>query len=82
MDTGMQDAANLGWKLAAVVQGWAGNVLLDSYHTERHPVGHMVLRVSHALLTAVITGSPVVRALRGALTTVAHQLHVVDAHAS
>ncbi|MFF0041643.1 FAD-dependent monooxygenase [Streptomyces mirabilis] len=48
MNTGMQDAANLGWKLAAVVHGWAGDALLDTYHTERHPVGRRVLHVSHA----------------------------------
>ncbi|MGW5253530.1 FAD-dependent monooxygenase [Streptomyces sp. NPDC004012] len=82
MNTGMQDAANLGWKLAAVLHGWAGDSLLDSYHTERHPVGRMVLRVSHVLLTAVITGSPVIRALRASLAAVVHQLGVVEARAS
>ena len=35
---GIQDAFNLGWKLAAEVGGWAPEGLLDSYHTERHPV--------------------------------------------
>ncbi len=82
MNTGIQDAANLGWKLAAVLHGWAGDALLDSYHAERHPVGRMVLRVSHALLTAVTTGSPLIRALRAALATVVHQLVVVEARAS
>ncbi|MFE9611468.1 FAD-dependent oxidoreductase [Streptomyces sp. NPDC006012] len=82
MNTGIQDAANLGWKLAAVLHGRAGDALLDSYHTERHPVGRMVLRVSHALLTAVTTGSPLIRALRAALATVAHQLAVVEARAA
>lgn len=82
MNTGMQDAANLSWKLAAVVHGWAGDVLLDSYHTERHPVARRVLHVSHALLTAVITGSPAVRALRVSLAAIAHQLRVVEPRAS
>lgn len=82
MNTGIQDAANLGWKLAAVVHGWAGDALLDTYHTERHPVGRRVLHVSHALLTAVITGSPVVRALRTWLAALAHQLRVVEARAA
>jgi 2-polyprenyl-6-methoxyphenol hydroxylase-like FAD-dependent oxidoreductase len=45
MNTGMQDAANLGWKLAAAVAGWGGEALLDSYHAERHPVGRQVLRL-------------------------------------
>nr|WP_258527825.1 FAD-dependent monooxygenase [Streptomyces sp. NBRC 110611] len=50
MNTGLQDAANLGWKLAAVLQGHAPETLLDSYHTERHPVGRQVLRSSGAIL--------------------------------
>jgi len=37
LNIGLQDAANLGWKLAATVHGWAPNGLLDSYTTERHP---------------------------------------------
>ncbi|MFE9429228.1 FAD-dependent monooxygenase [Kitasatospora sp. NPDC006697] len=44
MNTGMQDALNLGWKLAAAVHGWAQPQLLDSYHAERHPAGAAVLR--------------------------------------
>jgi len=52
MNTGMQDAANLGWKLAAAVHGWAPAGLLDTYHTERHPVGRMVLHNSSRLLTS------------------------------
>nr|MBA2553973.1 FAD-dependent monooxygenase [Geodermatophilaceae bacterium] len=50
MNAGLQDAANLGWKLAAAVQGWAPPDLLDTYHSERHPVGAAVLRGSGALL--------------------------------
>lgn len=38
-NTGIQDAHNLAWKLAAVLRGQAGRVLLDTYHVERHPVG-------------------------------------------
>lgn len=44
LQTGVQDAVNLGWKLAEVVQGIAPDSLLDSYHAERHPVGARVLR--------------------------------------
>lgn len=44
MNTGLQDAANLGWKLAAAVQGWGPADVLDTYHAERHPVGRFVLR--------------------------------------
>lgn len=42
LNTGIQDAWNLGWKLAAAVKGWAPDGLLDTYHTERHPVGERV----------------------------------------
>ncbi|MGW1073010.1 FAD-dependent oxidoreductase [Streptomyces sp. NPDC002537] len=66
MNAGIQDAANLGWKLAAVLQGRAGEALLDSYHDERHPVGRMVLRVSHGIVRAALVGSPVGRGLRDA----------------
>jgi 2-polyprenyl-6-methoxyphenol hydroxylase-like FAD-dependent oxidoreductase len=38
INTGLEDAANLGWKLAATLQGWAGSKLLDSYTEERRPV--------------------------------------------
>ncbi|MFE5261139.1 FAD-dependent oxidoreductase [Streptomyces coelicoflavus] len=37
-NTGIQDAHNLAWKLAAVLEGWAGEALLDTYDTERRPV--------------------------------------------
>ncbi len=43
LNLGIQDAFNLGWKLAAEVNGWAPQGLLDSYHTERHPVAADVL---------------------------------------
>ncbi|WP_435208419.1 rifampin monooxygenase [Micromonospora sp. bgisy143] len=43
LNLGIQDAVNLGWKLAAEVNGWAPDGLLDSYHAERHPVAADVL---------------------------------------
>ncbi|MFF8398850.1 rifampin monooxygenase [Streptomyces sp. NPDC016172] len=43
LNLGIQDAFNLGWKLAAEVRGWAPEGLLDSYHTERHPAAAAVL---------------------------------------
>ncbi len=39
MNTGVGDAVELAWKLAAVVEGWAPEALLDTYHIERHPIG-------------------------------------------
>jgi 2-polyprenyl-6-methoxyphenol hydroxylase-like FAD-dependent oxidoreductase len=44
LNTGVQDAVNLGWKLALAVKGSAPDSLLDSYHRERHPVAARVLR--------------------------------------
>ena len=44
LNTGVQDAVNLGWKLAQVVNGTSPGSLLDTYHAERHPVGARVLR--------------------------------------
>lgn len=66
MNTGLQDAANLGWKLAAVVHGQASDDLLDSYDAERHPVGRGVLRLSGGLVRAALAGSRVKRGLRNA----------------
>jgi 2-polyprenyl-6-methoxyphenol hydroxylase-like FAD-dependent oxidoreductase len=44
LQTGVQDAVNLGWKLAQVVKGTSPESLLDTYHAERHPVAARVLR--------------------------------------
>src|SRR5690606_14940116 len=43
LNTGVQDAVNLGWKLAQVVEGISAPGLLDTYHAERHPVAARVL---------------------------------------
>jgi 2-polyprenyl-6-methoxyphenol hydroxylase-like FAD-dependent oxidoreductase len=81
MNTGLQDAANLGWKLAAELQGWARPGLLDSYHDERHPVGRLVLRVSGGMLRAVL--SPRRRlAVIGTLATVALRVPAVARRAA
>jgi hypothetical protein len=47
MNTGMQDAYNLGWKLALVLRGTARPELLETYHSERHPIGKEVLERTH-----------------------------------
>jgi 2-polyprenyl-6-methoxyphenol hydroxylase-like FAD-dependent oxidoreductase len=67
MNTGIQDAANLGWKLAAAVRGWAPAGLLDTYDAERHPVGAMVLRTSGVIIRLALVRSRVGRAVRNAL---------------
>jgi hypothetical protein len=68
LNVGIQDAMNLGWKLAAVVQKRAHPDLLDSYHSERHPAG-LDLAENTRAQTALITGlGPEVRALRSFLS--------------
>lgn len=51
MNTGIQDAHNLAWKLAAVLQGWAGEDLLDTYESERRPVACANMERTVMLLT-------------------------------
>ncbi|MFF4058421.1 FAD-dependent monooxygenase [Streptomyces sp. NPDC001668] len=70
MNTGLQDAANLSWKLAQVVGGHAEPGLLDSYQSERHPVGRAVLRSSGGIVRLAMADRPWELALRAALTTV------------
>jgi 2-polyprenyl-6-methoxyphenol hydroxylase-like FAD-dependent oxidoreductase len=48
LNTGVQDAVNLGWKLAQVIKGISPESLLDTYHAERHPVGARVLQITMA----------------------------------
>jgi hypothetical protein len=48
LNTGVQDAVNLGWKLARVVDGTSQDSLLDTYHSERHPIGARVLQITMA----------------------------------
>jgi len=67
LNLGIQDAFNLGWKLAAEVNGWAPEGLLDSYHTERHPVGARVLDSTRAQ-SVLLDPSPGARALHQLLS--------------
>jgi 2-polyprenyl-6-methoxyphenol hydroxylase-like FAD-dependent oxidoreductase len=62
MNTGLGDAMNLGWKLAATIKGWAPHDLLDTYTTERHPVGEWVLNWTRAQV-AIIRPDPHARAI-------------------
>ncbi|MFD8748189.1 FAD-dependent monooxygenase [Streptomyces sp. NPDC059616] len=63
LNTGITDAANLGWKLAAALDGWAPPRLLDTYHAERHPVGARLLANVRAQ-TALMRPDPHSSALR------------------
>jgi hypothetical protein len=59
MNTGMQDAFNLGWTLAAAIHEQAGDELLDSYQAERHPVAKSMIEFTDRLSKAgTLTGGP------------------------
>lgn len=66
LNLGLQDAVNLGWKLALVVRGSAPERLLNTYHAERHPVGARVLKSTLAA-TALNRGDERTKALRETL---------------
>jgi 2-polyprenyl-6-methoxyphenol hydroxylase-like FAD-dependent oxidoreductase len=55
LNVGVQDAVNLGWKLAQVVHGTSPEALLDTYHAERHPVG---ARVQRNTMAQAVIGTP------------------------
>ncbi|MDO3703206.1 rifampin monooxygenase [Micromonospora sp. C28SCA-DRY-2] len=67
LNLGVQDAVNLGWKLAAEIAGWAPDGLLDTYHTERHAVAADVLDNTRAQMHLMST-EPGPRAVRRLLT--------------
>lgn len=67
LNVGVQDAVNLGWKLAAVLRGTSPESLLDTYHAERHPVGARVLQSTMAL-TALNRGDDRTKALRDTMS--------------
>lgn len=64
MNTGLQDAYNLGWKLALVVQGRAGAALLDSYEAERIPVARRLLNTTDRAFRLVVSDSRLAGLLR------------------
>ncbi|MFC7266004.1 SDR family oxidoreductase [Streptomyces lutosisoli] len=75
LNLGLQDAVNLGWKLAAQVTGRAPEDLLDSYHAERHPVGARVLG-NIAAQARLLLGGTEVNALREVLAELIPLGHV------
>ena len=64
LNTGVQDAVNLGWKLAQVVKGVSPDSLLDTYHEERHPVAARVLRNTMSQVALTRPGDARLDALR------------------
>ncbi|MCA1731123.1 MAG: FAD-dependent monooxygenase [Actinobacteria bacterium] len=70
MNTGIQDAANLAWKLALVLGGQAPDSLLDSYERERRPVAREVVSTADRLTRLATMRAPLARRLRNALIPV------------
>jgi len=68
LNMGVQDAANLGWKLAQVVKQTSPERLLDTYHAERHPVGARVLRTTLAQIAFRRAADDRIKALGDALS--------------
>lgn len=64
MNTGIQDAFNLGWKLAAVVHGQAAREILDSYAAERSPVAHRLVKGTRRATRMTLLRSPIAAAAR------------------
>ncbi|MFB9891254.1 rifampin monooxygenase [Planobispora takensis] len=67
LNLGVQDAFNLGWKLAAQIRGWAPEALLDTYQAERHPVAADVLDNTRAQME-LLSAEPGPQAVRRLLT--------------
>jgi len=79
MNTGMQDAYNLGWKLALVHAGRARDSLLDTYSSERSAVGDLVLRNAAAMTRVATARNPVAQELRNRLAPLIASLGFVQA---
>lgn len=82
MNTGIQDAANLAWKVALVEVGGADRSLLESYQEERHPVGRAVLRDSGRMLRLAQLSGPVGKHLRDLALHIGLRLPAVQERAS
>jgi 2-polyprenyl-6-methoxyphenol hydroxylase-like FAD-dependent oxidoreductase len=78
MNTGIMDAHNLGWKLALVASGRAGESLLDSYGTERRPVAEDVLKLTHTLVRYGTMSHPVKRKIRDTVVPALGSMAVVQ----
>jgi 2-polyprenyl-6-methoxyphenol hydroxylase-like FAD-dependent oxidoreductase len=70
MNTGLQDADNLAWKLALVARGRAAPGLLDSYNAERHPVGASVVKLTSTMTGMATSTNPAAEAARAVMLRV------------
>lgn len=81
MNTGVQDARNLGWKLGLAASGRAGDRILDTYDAERRPVAETILRWTDVAFRVALGQSALARAVRRFAPAVALDLDVVSRRA-
>jgi hypothetical protein len=67
MNSGLQDAYNLGWRVAMVLRGEAPKTLLDGYHEERHPVDEQTQHETDRMFRSFVLTNPVLKAGRDVL---------------
>lgn len=77
MNTGMQDATNLAWKLALVMKGVATDSLLDTYEAERHPVGQELLKGTDIATKVAVMRSPVAKHIRNNMMSFLSQQEII-----
>ena len=78
LNVGVQDSTNLGWKLAATINGWAPEGLLDTYHEERHPVGKDLLEHTQAQTALMSAFSVQGQELRSFFTKLTRERPEID----
>src|SRR5262245_20791586 len=78
MNTGIQDAFNLGWKLGLVIHDCSPVSLLDTYNEEREPVAKMVLNLTDRLTRTATLQNPFGQQLRNALLTLLTGIHMIE----
>jgi len=78
MNTGIQDAVNLAWKLAMIMRGDATPALIDSYDPERSAVGTIVLRNATALTSMGLLANPIAREIRDLMVRLLFGFHAVQ----
>jgi hypothetical protein len=78
MNTGIQDAFNLAWKMGLVFHGHSPGSLLDTYNEEREPVAKMVLNLTDRLTRMATLQNPVGQQLRNALLPLLTGIHLIE----
>ncbi|HNB21802.1 MAG TPA: FAD-dependent monooxygenase [Candidatus Melainabacteria bacterium] len=78
MNTGMQDAFNLAWKLALVIRGRGADNILDSYNEERHPVGQELLKGTDVATSVATLKNPLAQQIRNHVMSFLSQQEVIQ----